>query len=309
MGSFGERMKREREMRGITLEEIANSTKIGTRSLKALEDEDFDQLPGGIFNKGFVRAYAKYLGIDEEQAVADFMAALEESLKPPTIVIEAQERAEREKKENEAAVRPWLALLAIVVVIAGGVVGYKYWEGQRGAEQAQTAPVVPPKPAPVAVTQPTTTTTTPGTTDATANPNTTATTTPGTPANPTSTTPTSTTTTNPTTPDTTATTTPAVAPVADTTKTPDTQKKTNEFTLDLRTRRASWMSVTVDGKVRFNGMLPEFQQRSFSAKSEIKLSLGNAGGVVVTFNGNELGVLGAEDKPRTVTFTAEGLRQ
>jgi len=45
MGSFGQRLQREREMRGITLEEIATSTKIGTRSLRALEEEDFDQLP------------------------------------------------------------------------------------------------------------------------------------------------------------------------------------------------------------------------------------------------------------------------
>ncbi len=307
MGSFGERLKREREMRSITLEEIANSTKIGTRSLKALEDEDFDQLPGGIFNKGFVRAYAKYLGIDEEQAVADFMAALEESLKPPTIVLEAQERAEREKKESEAAVRPWLALLAIVVLIGGAVVGYKYWEGQRALEATVPPPVVKPKAAPVAVTQPTTTAaTTPDTTGAT-NPN--PSTTPGT-TDTTLTTPGTTAATNPTTPDTTATntTTPTVTPVPDTTKTSD-KKKPTEFTLDLRTRKASWMSVTVDGKMRFNGLLPEFQQRSFSAKSEIKLSLGNAGGVVVTFNGNELGVLGGEDKPRTVTFTPDGLRQ
>src|SRR5256714_10994724 len=75
MGSFGQRLQREREMRSITLEEIALSTKIGTRSLRALEEEDFDQLPGGIFNKGFVRAYAKYLGLDEDQAVTDFLAA------------------------------------------------------------------------------------------------------------------------------------------------------------------------------------------------------------------------------------------
>ena len=82
MGSFGERLQREREMRGITLEEIADSTKIGTRSLRALEQEDFDKLPGGIFNKGFVRAYARYLGIDEEQAVADFLAAAGEPEQP-----------------------------------------------------------------------------------------------------------------------------------------------------------------------------------------------------------------------------------
>src|SRR3954466_9040567 len=75
VGSFGDKLKREREMRAITLEEIAEATKIGTRSLRALEEENFDQLPGGIFNKGFVRAYAKFLGIDEEQAVADYITA------------------------------------------------------------------------------------------------------------------------------------------------------------------------------------------------------------------------------------------
>ena len=72
---FGERLQREREMRGITLDEIAKATKIGSRSLRALEQDDFGKLPGGIFNKGFVRAYAKYLGLDEDQAVTDFLAA------------------------------------------------------------------------------------------------------------------------------------------------------------------------------------------------------------------------------------------
>ena len=66
-------------MRGITLEEIAEATKIGTRSLRALEQQDFDKLPGGIFNKGFVRAYARYLGLNEEQAVADYLEALGEA--------------------------------------------------------------------------------------------------------------------------------------------------------------------------------------------------------------------------------------
>ena len=300
MGSFGERMKREREMRSITLEEIATSTKIGTRSLKALEDEDFDQLPGGIFNKGFVRAYAKYLGIDEEQAVADFLAALEEAQKPPTIVIEAQARAEREKKESAAAVRPWLALLAIVVLVGLGVAGWKWWQGQHEDEtppppvvtKTKPAPITPSQTAPTttttsntnpSTTNPTTTTTPPPTTDATANP---------TPS-----------TTNPTTTDTT--TPPPPTPVSDTTT---TKTKPVEFTVDLHTRKPSWVSIVVDGKQRFNGLMTEYQQRSYSAKSEIKVSMGNAGGVEVSFNGSSLGVLGADDKPRTVTFTPNGLR-
>ncbi len=78
--SFGARLKREREQRKITLDDISVATKIGTRFLAALEEERFDQLPGGIFNKGFVRAYARHLGIDENQAIADFVAASAPSL-------------------------------------------------------------------------------------------------------------------------------------------------------------------------------------------------------------------------------------
>jgi cytoskeleton protein RodZ len=80
VGSFGERLQREREMRGVTLDEIAEATKIGTRSLRALEAQEFEKLPGGIFNKGFVRSYARFLGLDEEQAVADYEAAAKEKL-------------------------------------------------------------------------------------------------------------------------------------------------------------------------------------------------------------------------------------
>lgn len=47
--------------------------------LRALEDEHFDQLPGGVFNKGFVRAYARQVGLNEEEAIADYLAALRES--------------------------------------------------------------------------------------------------------------------------------------------------------------------------------------------------------------------------------------
>ncbi len=79
MSTFGERLRRERELRHISLDEIAATTKVGTRLLRALEDEQFDQLPGGIFNKGYVRAYAKYVGIDEEQAVADYLHAVDEA--------------------------------------------------------------------------------------------------------------------------------------------------------------------------------------------------------------------------------------
>jgi len=76
---FGEKLRRQREQRGIALEAISNSTKISTRMLRALEEENFEQLPGGVFNKGFVRAYARQIGLDEEEAIGDYLAALTES--------------------------------------------------------------------------------------------------------------------------------------------------------------------------------------------------------------------------------------
>jgi cytoskeletal protein RodZ len=79
LGAFGEKLRKQREQRGIELDAISNTTKISTRMLRALEDEHFDQLPGGVFNKGFVRAYARHVGLDEQEAVSDYLAALRES--------------------------------------------------------------------------------------------------------------------------------------------------------------------------------------------------------------------------------------
>jgi hypothetical protein len=79
VGSFGEKLRKQRELRGISLDAISTTTKISTRMLRAIEDEHFDQLPGGVFNKGFVRAYARQVGLDEEEVVNDYLAALRET--------------------------------------------------------------------------------------------------------------------------------------------------------------------------------------------------------------------------------------
>jgi len=71
---FGERMKRLREQRGITLREIADTTKLSIRTLEALERNDISRLPGGIFSRGLVRAYAEQIGADPESTVEDFIA-------------------------------------------------------------------------------------------------------------------------------------------------------------------------------------------------------------------------------------------
>ncbi len=73
MATFGENLRRERELRGISLHEIAEATKISARFLQALEQDRFDVLPGGLFRRTFVRQYAKHVGLDADRVVAEFL--------------------------------------------------------------------------------------------------------------------------------------------------------------------------------------------------------------------------------------------
>jgi len=148
MGVFGDRLRREREMRGITLDEISESTKISRRHLQALEREHFNQLPGGVFNKGFVRAYAHFLGIDEDQAVADYSIASNEQPEPedkfPLAV-----HIEPDRELNPR--RSHLPLVFALAALAGVLVGYFFFlkskpQNNRSAAPTQQAPVQEPAP-------------------------------------------------------------------------------------------------------------------------------------------------------------------
>jgi cytoskeleton protein RodZ len=79
MGEFGKELRSERVSRGVGIEEISDSTKISSRYLTALEQDQFEQLPGGVFNKGIVRSYARVVGLDEEFWVGRYMEAYQQS--------------------------------------------------------------------------------------------------------------------------------------------------------------------------------------------------------------------------------------
>jgi cytoskeleton protein RodZ len=83
VASFGENLRKERELRGISLREIAEATKIGVRFLEALEKDRLDLLPGGLFPRAFVRQYARHLGLDAERVVAEFVYSHGEPAPPP----------------------------------------------------------------------------------------------------------------------------------------------------------------------------------------------------------------------------------
>jgi cytoskeletal protein RodZ len=155
MPSFGEQLKREREKRSITLDDISVSTKISTRLLRALEEDHFEQLPGGIFNKGFVRAYAKSVGLDADQIVADYLVAAGEDQPVPTPLPEPPPRREEvdvRRDENAWSV-PWGSLAVVLLLAALGLAFWRNRHREETTDQPAATPVPQasmPAPAPVA---------------------------------------------------------------------------------------------------------------------------------------------------------------
>ena len=125
-GNFGERLKRERELREVTLEEITQATRIGSRFLEALENEDWEKLPGGVFNRGFVRSIAHYLGLDEEAFLAEYDMAH---------AAHADQQAQKHSQKIEGRIPQtplWVpvalalgALLLLALIIFGGAYGWR----------------------------------------------------------------------------------------------------------------------------------------------------------------------------------------
>jgi cytoskeletal protein RodZ len=131
MSQFGEDLRKEREARGIAIESITNATKISGRHLLALEEEHFDILPGGVFNKGIVRGYARVVGLDEDAWVTRFMSAYQESGQLKDDDVSWIEFAEHISKgrENEGP-RPdmrlrWAGVAVLLVLLSA--LGWFVW--------------------------------------------------------------------------------------------------------------------------------------------------------------------------------------
>ncbi len=133
-GSFGETLKRERELRGVSLDEVAAATRISPRFLHALENEQWEKLPGGIFNRGFVRAVARYLGMDEEALIAEYALAANDR---PQVAVWAD-------KTPQAKKRGWVMLLLLAVLLAAvGTAGWFAWQQYETEIRAWWSPPAP----------------------------------------------------------------------------------------------------------------------------------------------------------------------
>lgn len=137
-GNFGERLKRERELREVTREEITSATRIGPRFLEALENEDWEKLPGGVFNRGFVRAIARYLGLNEEALLGEYDVAFGTRV-PPS----AEPRPEPDAMLSPPRWKPsWViagALLLFLVITLGAIFTWTHFASRRKTQQPPAA--------------------------------------------------------------------------------------------------------------------------------------------------------------------------
>lgn len=121
--SFGEELKRERELRDISLREISESTKISRRYLEALESNEFESLPGGVFNRGFVRAYSKFIGVDPESMVDAYM---QEEQKQGIDVGPSSSRVKVNGVVSSKRLWVWIAI-GVLVIAAASYAAWHFW--------------------------------------------------------------------------------------------------------------------------------------------------------------------------------------
>jgi len=305
MTPVGETLRRTRLKRNLQLEEISNELKISTRFLQAIESDQYDKLPGGIFAKSFVRQYARLLGLDEEDIAGRVQQVLAPEVPQPV------------QKAKQASVAPiqvpkvdewervgdkrfrwsgWLSAVVLVAVMLVCSAVYAWMQRPKSPPvTAQSSPHMQsgaqsaPVPAPLA-TQPAPSVTAP----------------PPSPVEP------------------------AAAPAQVVEQRPAEQKPAEQkpaepkpapaaarvtppnpdatVHVEITADEAVWMLARADGKYAFSATMDAHTTRTVEGVKEVTLRLGNAGGVTILLNGKSIGPPGPKGQVRTIQLTSGGFQ-
>jgi cytoskeleton protein RodZ len=231
MESFGRHLQRQRELRGIRLEEISRATRISRRFLEYMENDRWDELPGGVFPRAFVRQYASTLGLDVEKTVAEFVFARQASAPPPVTSPKSMDR------------RSWVVLAVGFLLFAAILIPRLRNPSASSLTPADSTPAMTVSP------------------------------------------------------------TPRSREVYSASLTADRNlQMTIEATADC------WIEARVDGQVILNRVLIHGEATEIKAAGEIRLSVGNAGGLIFTINDQPGLPLGRDGEvKRDILITRENL--
>jgi cytoskeleton protein RodZ len=283
-GGFGGKLRDARERRGISLRQIANTTKISVAVLEALERNDVTRLPGGIFSRAFVRSYATEVGLDPDATIQEFIAQFpNDSLTsghPATERVEDHVSVENDRRRAGA----FLWLIGLSLPIAGAVLHFA--TAGRGVNHQAPPPATVTTLAPEAV---------PG-----AAPPGESVAAPVLPA---------------------AATAPAAAPPAESRVAPAgpagaaappapapaaappvAPAELDRLTIVLSVKRPCWVSASVDGERQIDRLLQPGERQTIEVRREMVITAGDASAIALTFNGAEGKPLGKAGDVVTARF-------
>lgn len=272
----GEILRREREKQGLSLADVADETSIREVYLEAIEKGSYDDLPGDVYAKGFIRNYSKFLQIDGDSLLEQYdsernivkvvqpadMPAGEENEVPKKSFFGKKETPEKEsagyaqpksgtnlfaagdeyrhslEREEKSGSRKFFLLLAVIAVFLGGVYVAFMDDGTEVADKAK--PVVKQE-----------------------------------------------------------------APVPVKTEAPAPAKVYDGVEISAKLLERCWISVKVDGASAFEGTVEKGKEMSWKGKESVDILAGNAGGIQITFNGRDAGTMGEIGQVADRKFTKE----
>ncbi|HXA52569.1 MAG TPA: RodZ domain-containing protein [Candidatus Acidoferrum sp.] len=295
MTSVGDTLRRERLQRKLDLDQISHELKISRRMLDAIEADQYERLPGGVFAKAFVRQYAGMLGLDAEELAAQVQRAMappssfdsEERAKPALNPIEVprvrvEEWTTLGDKGRSSGSLPAAVLVVVAMLICSAV--YAWMQRPKTAPAAhvtrppQTHSEPAPAPAPLVATPPVQ--------SAQGAPH-------ETPATPT--------------------TQGAIAPPQPAGQQqgsvgPQQGSPAGPVHVEMAADDAVWVLVRVDGKFAYTGVIDAGVHKVFDGTKDVQVRLGNAGGMTISLNGKPIGSAGPKGQVRNVQFTSGGFQ-
>lgn len=303
MEAVGEFFKQVRETKGLTIDEVASKTRIRTDFLKALEDGNFAKLPDQVFAKGFVRTYARSLGLDEEDAIHRFTESAgafydKQEERERLRVRQAEDERRRRTNRKTLVLGLGVAVLLLILLLT---------REQSSILFSRPAPVPPPlalqEPIPILpspeVAPPDEEETTPADQVTTGSEE-------GARATPAE---------------------PLVSPAPSASVTPDRvmiqepsgvqanmpddplsgQAVQSPLVLDLEALELTWVVVQIDGGSPHEALLRAGERVTWKGNNQFTLTLGNAGGVRVELNGEPKGPFGPSGSvARDIVLKLEG---
>jgi cytoskeletal protein RodZ len=270
-GNFGQRLQREREMRGVSRAEVCAATRIGPRFLEALENEQWELLPGGIFNRGFIRAVARFLGLDEDDLVAEYDMAFSEQVPAVPLLVSAPPSR---KHLLARALLLSLAVLSMLALLGGSWLGWR-WQHSRLRKAANephgiTATLALPNgPQPDRLQSDQQTLSSPNTSVADST---------------------------------------GVAGLAPAASPGQPGSQGQGLELKIEAGKETRVSISVDGAKAFDGSIIAGQSRTFTARDDIDVSANDAGALLLELNGQTLAPLGPPGQPGNATLTRSDLK-